>query len=54
MVIQISNQQTPSKQKLSDSPILFLELAVPVFSFGGAFLALLFSGMSSSLDPRFF
>jgi hypothetical protein len=34
--------------------ILLLELAVPLFSFGGALLALLFSGPGSTIDPRFF
>lgn len=34
--------------------ILYLELAVPVFSFGGALLALLFSGIGSTLDVRYF
>ena len=34
--------------------ILLLELAVPVCSFGGALLALFFSGMGSTVDIRYF
>ncbi|MFA4860715.1 hypothetical protein [Methanoregula sp.] len=48
------DQQTPQNQNSPGSTILYLELAVPALSFGGAFLALFFSGIGSTLDIRYF
>lgn len=54
MVIQMPNQQTSQNQTNSNSSIQYMELAVPVLSFGGALLALFFSGIGSTLDIRYF
>jgi len=54
MVIQMPDQQTSQNKTAPISTILYLELAVPALSFGGALLALLFSGIGSTLDVRYF
>ena len=54
MVIPMSdNNSIKSSQKFS-SPILALNLAVPVLSLGGALCAIVFSRSGSSIDIRFF
>lgn len=50
----MSGNDSVQAQQKTGSSILFLELAVPAFSFGGALLALFFSGAGSNLDPRYF
>lgn len=50
--MQMSGEtQLPQK---AGHTILLLELAVPLCSFGGALLALFFSGMGSTVDIRYF
>jgi hypothetical protein len=46
-----TTQETPAR---AGYWIPLLELAVPVLSFGGAFLALFFSGLGSTVDIRYF
>ncbi|MDD4137447.1 MAG: hypothetical protein PHT99_06075 [Methanoregula sp.] len=50
----MSGENSPPKPQQAGHTILFLELAVPVCSFGGALLALFFSGPGSTIDARFF
>jgi hypothetical protein len=50
----MSVQNMQEKKRNSRSTVLYLELAVPVLSFGGALMALFFSGMGSTLDVRYF
>lgn len=50
----MTNQQTLHGEENPGLNCRYLELAVPAFSFGGAILALIFSGMGSSVDIRYF
>ena len=50
----MSGETTPQTPRKAVSLILLLELAIPVCSFGGALLALFFSGSGSSIDIRYF
>ena len=52
--MQMSGKKNSQTFRITGSMIPLLELAVPVFSFGGALLALFFSGMGSSVDVRYF
>ena len=52
--MQMSGENTLQLTPKAGHTILLLELAVPVCSFGGALLALFFSGMGSSVDIRYF
>lgn len=54
MVKQMSDPNAQKMPEKTGSTILYLELAVPVFSFGGALLALFLSGAGSTLDVRYF
>ena len=54
MVIQMPVQQIFKKGKNPYSKVSYQELAVPAFSFGGAILALFFSGTGNTLDVRYF
>lgn len=50
----MSGENTKKSPQKFSSPILLLNLAVPVFSFGGALLAIFFSREGSSIDIRYF
>jgi hypothetical protein len=54
MMMQMSGKKTPQTLRITSFTILLLELAVPALSFGGALLALFFSGMGSTVDVRYF
>jgi hypothetical protein len=53
-MMQMSRETIPPIPRNAGSRIFLLELAVPFFSFGGALLALLFSGPGSAIDVRIF
>jgi len=53
-MMPMSDETNLPTLKRFSSRILLLELAVPVLSFGGVILALLFSGPESAFDIRYF
>ena len=54
MVIPLSTENNPQSPGKLSFPILLLNLAVPIFSLGGALLAIFFTRAGSSIDVRYF
>jgi hypothetical protein len=54
MMIPMSAENTSQSPGKLSFPILLLNLAVPIFSLGGALLAIFFTRAGSSIDVRYF